>query len=863
MNGEAPRVARALVRLVSPRADRDFILEDLRERFEAIARERSPAAARRWYWFQALRAVQVAVTPDLDLMSRRSWQGVLGDIRQGARVLRRKPLYTAGVTGTLAIGLASAAAVSSVAWHVWLAPMPFPDPDRVVRLFELEAAAEGSDEVKATPWRLSPPLLEDLRAHDWTTVSAVAGVSRNVFDWKREDRTSRITALVVSPEVFDILGFSPLAGRVLSLDEDAPEVVLTEAFWERAYGSDPGIIGSGSLNLSGKPYSIVGVVRLPSGYPDNGEVIMRMAFAPEQLSEGMRGARYLDVVARVDPAHSVVEASAEMNRIVVSLGETFANHRGWGGNAVSLSEELMRPYRSVIALLLAAGVVFLLLAVVNVAGLVAARSVDGRHDRSIRLALGASERRLLRASLTEAVLVGAVAGGLALFLAYGLLTPLMELVPAEIPRVGDVRLSAGVGGAMLGLALLSGWVVGLLGFLLSRGVAPAIGRSAIGVGGGLAARSAMVASQVALTTLLAATGAGIVRHVMTLQNVDLGFEAEGVASAEIMVAGERYQTPETRSIYWGELLQGLRARGVEVAIGASPPMAGVNMPWGYRLDPTDEQRFAQYNIVSAEYFDVMGIDVIEGRAFTDDDRVDAEPVVVINETLATERFPNESAVGRQIEVLLKPKTVVGVVRAARHWGPGVDPPEQIYVPYEQDPWPHSQLLVHGDAQSLAATVVEVTNTIDPGLGVPPIAPYTRFVTDWFAALRLQMIIVGVLALVGTVLAALGLYALIAYRVNTQRREIGLRMALGASDVRMFSDVVRRGATLSVAGMVVGFLVWYAAMPVMGELLGDVAIEDPWVPLIVATLVGLVSIGASVLPALRSVAVDPAVTLRAE
>lgn len=202
MKPEVPQLARALVRLFSAREDRPFICEDLGERFLAIAEESGAGAARRWYWSQAVRAISAAAVPDLDLLNRRSWQGLIGDIRQSLRVLRRKPLYTAGVTGTLAIGLASAAAVLSVAWHVWLAPMPFPDPERVVRLLEVEPLAAGSAEVERTRWRLSPPFLEDLRAYDWTTVSAVAGVSRNVLDWRREEGTSRITALVVSPELF-------------------------------------------------------------------------------------------------------------------------------------------------------------------------------------------------------------------------------------------------------------------------------------------------------------------------------------------------------------------------------------------------------------------------------------------------------------------------------------------------------------------------------------------------------------------------------------------------------------------------------------------------------------------------------------
>jgi len=615
--------------------------------------------------------------------------------------------------------------------------------------------------------------------------------------------------------------------------------------------------------LSGVPHTIVGVARLPVGYPGDQEIIIRMAPGLDELVEGMRGARYLDVVARVDPAYEVAEASAEMNRIVTALGERFANHRGWGGVAVVLSDELLRPYRGVLALLLAAGGVFLLLAVVNVTGLVAARTVEGRKDRSVRLALGASEGRLLRGSAIESVLIGSLAGGLALIFAYAMLDGVLALVPLAVPRVANVHVSLGIGGGIMILAVSSGCIVGFLGYLMSRGAGPSVGRSATSGESALAGRRILVASQVALTTLLATTGAGIVRNMATLRAVDMGFRAEGVASSQISVVGERYPSPESRLTYWRDLLDRLEARGLDAALGTNPPMAGVNMPWGYRVDEISEQAFAQYHIVSPNYFEVMDVNVVEGRVFDAGDREGAEAVVVINETLADERFSGESAVGRVIYVVGRPKTIIGVVHGTRHRGPGEDIPEELYAPYGQDPWPYAQLLVRGDAGDVGPAVAQLLDELDPALGVPPMAPYTRFVSEWYSGLRLQLIIVGVLAVVGMALATLGIYALVAYRVSARRREIGVRMALGASGARMFSEVVRQSVTLAAVGMIVGFAAWYASLPLATEWLGDVAVRDPWVPVSVAAVVGLVAVVASALPARQTVSVDPAVTLRTE
>lgn len=869
MSGEArpttPRLARLLVRVLSDAADRELLLADLKERFEAIARDDGLPAARRWYWFQAIRGTHARLRPDAQLLWRRSWEGVLGDLRHGIRSLSRRPLYTLGVTGTFAIGLASATAVLSVAWHVWLAPMPFPDPDRVVRLFELEPPGSGSGTASVAPRRsrVSPPLLEDLRVHDWTAVEAVAGVSSSVFDWTREASTSRISALVVSPELFGILGISPTAGRTLSDDEDAPEVVLTERFWRRAYGANPTIIGRASMVLDGESRNIVGVVRLPAGYPREADVLTRLAFGEDELTEGMRGARYLEVVARVAPAFEVGDADSELDRFVKALGDRYSIYDGWGGEAVVLSEELIRPYRSVLGLLSAAGVVFLLLAIVNVAGLVAARITEGRQERALRLALGASELRLLRGSSVESLLLGMLGAVGALGIAYWLLGPLASLVPPEVPRIENVRLSSGMVGSLLGVALVAGWGVGVMGYVLSRGAGPAESRGARTTTPGLSGRGALVAGQIALTTLLATSGAGILRETVSLQAIDVGFQSEGVVSEQIILGADRYPTPDSRLAYWRGLVAAAEGRGIDVAIGTNGPMAGANMPWGWRVDAASEQSFAQYHIVSDAYFDVLGIELVDGRTFTPDDREGSEPVLLVNEAVAESVFPGQSAVGRVIEVLGRPKTIVGVVRSTRHFGPSEPIPDEIYVPLAHDPWPNAQLLARGITPSGSATLAALLEDLDPALGVAPPTSYARHVSEWFAPLRLQLIIVGVLATVGTLLATLGLYALVAYHVSSRRRDIGVRMALGASDTRMFSEVVYRGMKLATIGMLSGFAAWYASLPVTGGLLGDVDIGDPLPPIAVAVLVGIVALVASALPAWRSAAVDPAVTLRAE
>lgn len=860
---EPPRLARLLVSLGVHARDRAPVHADLRDRFHRIADERGREAARRWYWWQALRGLGHRLIPDRELLRRRSWSGFWGDVRQRARMLLRRPSYAGGIVGTLTIGLTSAIVVGALAWNVWLAPMPFPDPDRVVRLFELEPPPRGTpEEAGRVRRRLSPPLLEQMRDRSWTTLEAVAGVGGNVLDWERDGETRRISALAVSPELFRILGMTPLVGRALIDDPDADEVVLTEAFWERAFGDDPAVVEGETMNLGGRPHRVVGVVRLPEAYPGSADVVTPLSWSREQLVPGMRGARYLDVVARVRSGFDAEEASAEMARFVAEQGREDGLYQDWTGEAVVLSQDLLRPYRGTFAVLLAAGLVFLFLGVVNVAGLVGARALEGRKERGIRVALGASEGRLLRGSVIESGILALAAAAAGLALARWLIGPIVALAPVDVPRLGEVTMDGWMVGATAGVTVTVAVAVGVLAHLVMR-TGSAMRRSAAVTPGRSPSRNALVACQVGLTTVLICVGAALLRTVTTLQAVDLGFEPDGVASTQVMLADDRYATPEARRVAWRSLLAELEARGVDAAIGTNAPMAGVNMPWGHRVDPTEEQAFAQYHVVSPRYFDLLDIEVLQGRAFTGQDDAGAAPVVIVNEALARAEFGDRSAVGERIEVVADEKVIVGVVEGTRHAGPDVDVPREIYAPFAQDPWPHAQLLVSGPPEAASPAVVAAADAVDPSLALAPLEPYDRFVREWYAGLRLQLLIVGVLAAVGLFLATLGLYALIAYRVRALRREIGVRMALGASRRVVFSKLLRQGMVVVGIGLGAGLGAWYLAAPRAEGWLDGIRFTDPWIPVAVLLFVAATSSAAIGIPARRSVSLDPSTVLREE
>lgn len=872
-----PAAARALVWLLADAEDRHFLLEDLADRFDEVARTDGPRAARRWYWRQALSVVPWAVRARLDPLRWRSWTGMVGDLRSGARTLVRHPLYAVGVSGTIALGLAAATLAFAVTWPVWLAPLPLPDPDRVVRLYEIEPPSPGAASSEGTPesrrQRLSTTLLGDLHAHAFRTVEAVSWVATPQRTWIRGGERQAVATLELSPEGLGILGIVPLLGRLPAAPQggEATEILLSERFWRTAFGGDPDVVGA-QMTLAGSgAATVVGVARLPSGYPGGADIVKLAPWVHTVMED--RGFRHVEVIARVRPGHSVAAAEEELNAFLAALAERHPEHRGWRLEAAVLRDDLVRPFRAALALLLAAGATFLLLACVNVLGLVAARRVDGRHDRSIRLALGASEGRLLRGSLVEGLVLAAVGSAAGVLGAYALVGPLRSLVPYHVPRLDDVAVTAplAIGGLALGAAL--GAVLGLCGYLVSRGVKPAVGRApmwrVVGTGG----RRALVVGQVALTTLLIAGGAAIVQRVAMLSALDLGYDPEGVSTTSTILRDvPRNRHPEARWRFARAMLDALEQRGVLAAMAVNTPMmAGDDIPQlGIRADSASPEIVYEAHFVSPNYFAVMGIELLAGRDFGPDDRASSRPVVIVSEEFVERYFgagtPVQSVVGREIAPLIYQETrptVVGVVRSTRHRSPEAPVAPEIYTPLSQLAVDAMTLVVRGEPEQVAGAVAAAAAQVDAEQRWSPLVEYTTYLREWFAPLRLQVLLIGVLGALGLLLAALGLYALIAYQVAVRRQELGIRKAVGASDGRLLREVLAGGAAVAAAGAAIGLGIWYRLLPLAGEFLDGIDGGGALVPVSTTVVVGASCVLAMLVPAVRAMRVDPVATLKAE
>lgn len=850
---QPPRGARALLARLTPHEERRYVLDDLDETFARMARERGARAARRWYRGQLVRSLPLVAAAIGTAV--RDWRN--SDLRSAFRVLRRRPLYALGVSGTLGLGLASAVVLGGIAWRVWLRPLPFPDADHLVRVYELGRPDPAGERDRG---RISPPLLRDLRDAEWAHFDDFGAIAMTSPEWVVDGEVRPLRGSTVTPGFFELLEVAPLHGRLAWASRngaEVPEVILSEAFWRQNFGADPAVVGT-SIDLGGALHTVIGVIRQEGGYPAPVDLFTPLVFEERRLGEGMRGARYLEAIARVRPESSIETASEEFAGFVASLGTDHPIHDGWIGEAVSLRDDLTGPFRDVLRLLIAAGIAFLLLALVNVVGLASTRALERRHELGIRLALGASTGRLARGACTEGAVLGGLGGATALACALLLLPAAVGWLPPDLARSSEVGLSLSGSVAWWAVALTAGGLVGVLGHRMAPRRVELHGGmrfAARGRGG-----PALVAGQLALTTLLVGVGALVLERSLRLAEHDYGFESDGVYSAFVSLPGTTHQDWEARRDAWGAIVATLRDAGISAAVTTNPPMSGMNANYGYARPGAEHETFGQYSIVTPGYFGIMGIPIVSGRTF---DAGESGPVTMISEGLAREQFEGEDPVGQTLAILGQAHTIVGVVGSTAHFGPDTPEPTALYVSYESTSWDFAHVVARGGPRvgpAIAAAVARVA----PGALEPDVAPYETHLSNWFRPLRIQLGIVGALALIGAVLAGLGLYANIAYQVRGQLRELGIRVALGASRVRILSGVVGRGLTSAGTGLGVGLLAWWLGRGRLSEVLGspDAVLSPFAVGTTAAVILGLALIAVT-LPGLRASKADPLESLRAE
>ena len=803
---------------------------------------------------------------------------LLQDLRYSQRVLRQSPAFTAVAILTLALGIGATSAIFSVVNAVLLKPLPFRDADRLVLV------RQRVPKISPNPLRVAAPDTVEYRKSE---VFEEAGAMQNrVYDLSGDGGPEQVTGGRVSANLFPMLGAAPLAGRLFSEDEDRLRthvVLLSYGLWQRLYGRDPKIIGRAIL-LNREPYQVIGVmppafVFPPKGMPQeqNADLWTPLSLTPVELITYLDTPSYT-VVGSLRPGVSLERANTGMMAIARRIQASFppqlkaALPRDLELKAmvVPFKEQVVRGSRQLLFLLLGAVGFLLLIACANVANMLLSRSAARSRELALRAALGAGRARLVRQLLTESVLLSAFGGGLGILLAWWGAGLLVAALPGDVPLAEQIHIDVRVLGFAVGLSLLTGLLFGL---------APALAASRHS--GGRNQRvwllNSLVSAQLALALVLL-TGAGLlVRSFIHLQLSDHGFRTGHLLTASIALPESQYAgKAKARDFYQNLLLRLASLPAVRmVGMASDLPFEGA---WERVVTPegsiAPHVPIVNYSLVLGDYFQTLGVPLKRGRFFTDADRAGAPPVILVNETLARRFWPGEDPVGKRLtigmpEMHLPWLTVAGVVGDVNQNEPDEELRPHIYEPYLQASgysWIRKMnlaLRTSGDPLALAAAVRREVAELDPELPVTRLRTIQQILDSSLAPRRLSMWLLTVFALAALLLAALGVYGVMAYAVARRTREIGIRMALGAQWTDVLGMILGQGMKLVAAGVAIGLAASLALTRLMTTFLYDVKPTDPLTYAAVALLLISIALAANLAPARRAVSVDPAVALRHE
>ena len=876
MNRRPLRLALALLKRVVPAAVREEIEGDLIEELERNRRTRL------WFWRQTV-SICWSYRPRWRV-PRPDFEALLHDARSGARSLRRRPAFALAAGALLALGIGLNAAMFQWTDALWNSALPYPEPDRLVRLFHTREGGRES---------LSPPNYFDL-AEEPELFEGVAAYWSPSLTLTGDAEAEKLLAATVSHGFFEVLGVGPLVGRSFTAGDDQPGAppvaVLGHGLFQRRFAGDRAVVGRDVL-LDGTPVTIVGVAPDGFSYPAPGTelwVPLRLPRdRPDQGGSPYRSFRILNVVGRLQAETSLPQARARLASLSARLAREYpGSNLGFELEAEDLREVERGPLRA--PLLLLGGALFLLLLLVcaNVSGLWIARLLARERDLAVRTAMGASRARLLRELMAEGLAVSllGVAGGS--LLGTWIAAAARAKAPAGIP------VPASFEGGAWGIALLA--IV--LPIFLALASAPAIfgrGRNLANalrpggrVEGGTArakARRVLVVFEMALASTLLVSAMLLLKSFRALESVDRGFRSENVYFASVELPFTRYREGHRRARFFDDLQARLRETpGVERAsISLGLPLDPnaeffvTRSPYSVEGRPESEagrKPEAALHVVGPGFFETLGVAIERGRGFDARDDRDGAPVVIVNESFARAAWPGEDPLGKEIhhDLILLPedadrRRVVGVVSDFRYYALEREPEPQMYVPHGQSPWPSMHLLIRAssDPASLHAEVREILRRLDADVPLAPLAAIAGVSERAVAAPRLRARLLTGFAAAAALLAAIGLYGVVSFSVAARTREIGLRVALGARRKEVVTLIVGQALKLALAGAGLGVLGAALSTRWISSLLFGVGPFDPWSYASMAGTLLLVAVLASYLPARRALAVDPTTALRAE
>lgn len=804
-------------------------------------------------------------------------EATVRDTRFALRLMARQPGFTLIALLTIGLGIGATSTIFGVANGVLLKPLPYPEPDRLAMVWMTNARINLRED-----WH-SLPNIEDYRAAN-STFDAIAVYNTAATNLTGAGDAQRLTGARASANLFSVLGVNAARGRVFTAEEDQPErdavVVLSHGLWTRVFGADPAIVGR-SVEFSGRRREVIGVMPEGFAFPSR-DTEFWVPNAPGEALRNSRGSLWLMAIGRLKPGVSVAQAQADLDPIAADIVRRFPTQEGYGIYVVGYHDQLVARTRPAILALLGAVGFLLLIACVNVANLLLSRAAVREREIALRTAIGAGRWRLVRQLLTESAVLALVGGALGVAIAWAGLRTLVSTAPAELPRLSDITLDWTVIGFAFGAAAITGLIFGLVPALqISRaGMGHALKEGGRGASAGIGrvVRRALVVVQVALALTLL-TGAGLMaQSFLRLQQVALGFDGNRVVTMQVTLAGQAYQTPASAVDYFTRLVTRVRAEpGVEDAslisglfLSTTPNSTNFNIEGRPVFTPAESVE-VPVDTAAPGYFATMRVPLLRGREFTDGDTAESTRVVVINDTMARMFWPGEDPIGRRITYGVPDgdntqwRTIVGVVADTRRTGYEAPVRPETYLPLAQSPSRGMMLVARTAADPLTAlpAIRRAVRELDPSQPIYRVATVEELTRELTAERRLNTLLFVLFAIVAALLAAAGVYGVIAYSVEQRTRELGVRMALGARPPEVFGLVLREGMTMAAVGVAGGLALALAATRVMRTLLYETSATDPWTFGAMAGLGLAVAALACIVPAWRAMKVDPLTALRAE
>src|SRR5262245_11579894 len=811
-----------------------------------------------------------------DLSRFRLFEELWQDVRYSARLLLKQPGFLAVAALTLALGIGASTAIFTVVNGVLIRSLPYRDPSQLVLIDGpwIEWGNPYSDE-SAWGWRNRVKSFEQV---------AGFGTHDGGVNLTGEGEAERIDELDVSANFFQTLGVSAVAGRLFGPEHERHEnrwvTVISTRLWKRRFEGSPDVIGK-TIQLNGKSFTIIGVAPPELQFPAKLDAWIPLSYvlSPNNIVFNSNNGE-TRAFARLKSGVTLAEANAEMK------SHSERAKLDWTIDVEPLFEESIVEVRRTLALLMAAVGFVLLIACANVANLLLARSATRRKELAVRAALGAGRWRLIRQSLTESLLIGVVGGLAGLMLAVWLQRLLIAFGPQEIPRLDEITLDYRVLAFNAALALLTGVMVGLLPAIQGSKVdlieslkddAQTIGTGA----SALSLKSALIAGEVALSLVLLIGAGLLLRSLTKVLSVNAGFERENVLSVSVALPIARYYREPTkvpefyrRLIEQVSSIPGVKAAGATSKIPLSREDSfGTEFEVEGRLrPPKSSDLYAAPLWTSPDYFKAMGIPLLQGRAFTEADRLQAPPVLIINETMARRVFPDGNALGKRMKITADypqvSREIVGVVGAVRTFGLEEEPGKEIFLPYLQvqggGGWPTTLAIrTVGDPMAIASSVREAIRRLDDSLPPYDVKTLEQRVSDSVAPRRFLVSLMSLFALLALALAATGIYGVLSYLVAQRTREIGIRMALGATAGAVLSLILKQGALLILTGTTFGLAGAFAVTRLIKTMLFGVSATEPSVFVGAAILLTLTALLATYIPGRRATKVDPLVALRHE